>query len=307
MRPMSAFAWVLLSLSFAAGTASPEAVDLYFGQTPPGETPAVFAPGVISKEDRFEQFLLYSPDGKELTFGLTNADWSAFTLYQMKRENGKWTEPVVAPFQGSDSTGLTSCLSFEAGRAFFTASRPTYPPCDVWMSTRGASGWSEPVKVAPPVSSDDDEFEVAIARNGTLYFSSKRKGGEGDMDLYRAPLVDGGYPVVENLGPPINTSAGDDLPYIAPDESYLIFGSNRSGGFGERDLYISFRLDGAWTEPKNLGALINSEYWDIYPSISPDGKYLFFARREAWQTAEDSDIYWVSAGFIDRLRPATGR
>ena len=292
----------LLSLPVAACREAPDTIALYFGQTPPGDTPAVFAPGVISREDRFEQFLLYAPDGRELTFGVTNEDWSAFFLYHMEMVDGRWSEPIPAAFLGRDSSGLTSCLSFDMRRAFFTSSRPTYPPTDIWMSEREDGGWSEPKKLEAPVSSDADEFEVAISRNGTLYFSSTREGGLEHIDIYRARPIGGGYPLVENLGPPINTSFGDDLPYIAPDERYLIFASDRPGGLGERDLYISFQVDGAWTQPRNLGRPINSEYWDIYPSVSPDGKYLFFTRRESWQASEDSDIYWVSAAFIDRLR-----
>jgi len=115
-------------------------------------------------------------------------------------------------------------------------------------------------------------------------------------------MVDHAYPAAENLGPPINTAAGDDLPFIAPDESYLIFASDRPGGLGYRDLYVSFRVDDAWSEPVNLGAPINSEAWDIYPSLSPDGRYLFFTRRTAWNATDDSDIYWVDAAVITRLR-----
>ena len=100
---------------------------LYFGQAPPGDEPAVFAPGVISLEGRFEQFLLYSPDARELTFGITTSDWSEFFLYSAKLEDERWTEPVVAPFLGGDSSALTSCLSFDRRRAFFTSSRPSYP------------------------------------------------------------------------------------------------------------------------------------------------------------------------------------
>ncbi|MGD8868789.1 MAG: hypothetical protein PVI01_14260, partial [Gemmatimonadales bacterium] len=235
-------------------------------------------------------------------FGITNSDWSQFFLYSAKLEDGQWTEAVAAPFLGSDSSALTSCLSFDGRRAFFTSSRPSYPPADIWMSERVGAGWSEPAKLPAPVSSDRDEFEVSIARNGTLYFSSSRDGGWGDLDIYRARLVAGEYPAAENLGPPINTSWGDDLPYIAPDESYLIFASDRPGGLGARDLYISFQIDDEWIEAVNLDQPINSEEWDIYPSVSPDGRYLFFTRRTSWETSEDSDIYWVSAAFIDRLR-----
>jgi hypothetical protein len=303
MRSSNFLRFLLFPPLLAACQNRQEAPQIYFGQEPPGDIPVVFSPGNISKQDRFEQFLLYSPDGRQLTFGVTNSDWSAFYLHLMKWEDGRWSEPIAAPFLGSDSSALTACLTYETGNtAFFTAARPSYPPADIWMSERIDAGWSEPTRLEAPISSEADEFEVAISRNGTLYFSSAREGGQGDLDIYRARLVDGEYPTVENLGPPINTSSGDDLPYIAPDESYLIFASDRPGGLGHRDLYISYQVDGSWTEPKNLGQPINSEYWDIYPSISPDGKYLFFTRRTAWQATEDSDIYWVSAGFIDRLR-----
>lgn len=280
------------------------ASELYFGEPLPGDTPVVFAPGVVSRKARFEQSLLYAPDGRELTFVVTNSDWTAFTLYLMKLERGQWTEPKTAPFLGNDPSGLTACLSFDMRTAFFTSARPTYPPADIWMSERDGAGWSEPTKLSKPISSEADEFEVAISRNGTLYFSSNRAGGAGDLDIYRAPLVDGAYPAVENLGPTINTSSGDDLPYIAPDESYLIFASDRPGGIGKRDLYISFRIEGSWTEATNLGRPINSDEWEIYPSVSPDGEFLFFTRRKAYQSPDDSDIYWVRAGFIDRLRQA---
>ena len=302
MRSLSPVGVMVLSALVLACQQPASTPELYFGQATPGDTPIVFAPGVISQEGRFEQFLLYSPDGGALTFGVTNSDWSAFSLHQMNLKDGTWTEPMPAPFLGSDPGGLTSCTSFDGSRAFFTDARPSYPPADIWMSLRDDAGWSEPARLPAPISSDADEWEVAISRNGTLYFSSARPGGEGDLDIYRAPMVDGRYPTAENLGPPINTSSGDDLPYIAPDESYLIFASDRPGGLGDRDLYIAFQVDGAWTEPRNLGRPINSEYWDIYPSVSPDGAYLFFTRRMAWQASEDSDIYWVSAGFIERMR-----
>lgn len=294
---------LILALAPLAAAAAPAASDdLYFGQTPPGDTPVVFARGIISLEDRFEQFLLYSPDERELVFSVTNSDWSSFTLKSLRFEDGAWSPAETAPFLGSSPDGLVACFSYDVGRVFFTSTRPAYPPANIWMSERSEAGWSEPTMVGPPVSSDGNEFEVAIAGNGTLYFSSARNGGYGDLDLYRAALVDGGYPAIENLGPVINSGAGDDLPYVAPDESYLLFASNREGGRGKRDLYVSFRREEEWTPPLSLGPSINTEGFDIYPSLSPDGKYLFFTRRTEWVAKEDSDIYWVSATIIDRLR-----
>ncbi|MCP4895662.1 MAG: hypothetical protein GY906_01705 [bacterium] len=302
MKALSLLLVILVASLFVMAAEMQDAGNLYFGQTPPGDTPEVFAPGIISLDDRFEQFLLYSPDSRGLVFGVTDSSWGSFTLESLQLRDEKWTEPETAAFLGSNPEGIVSCLSYDMRRAFFTTSRPAYPPVNIWMNERGENGWSEPVFLGPPISSDGNEFEISIAQNGTLYFSSVRNSGHGDMDIYRAPLVDGEYSSIENLGPPINSASGDDLPYIAPDESYLLFASSREGSLGQRDLYISFQVNGEWTQPVNLGSEINTEGFDIYPSVSPDGKYLFFTRRHAWMATEDSDIYWVSTGVIDRLR-----
>lgn len=293
-----------LCLSLAAAPCLAAAPSgLYFGQELPGDTPVVFAPGIVSQEDRFEQFLLISPDGKLLVYCLTNNDWSSFTLESRRFEGGAWSEPAKAPFQGESGDALVAAFSYDMRRVFFTSTRPFYPPSNIWMSERRGDAWSEPTMVPPPISSDGVEWEVAIARNGTLYFSSARNGGYGDLDLYRARPRDGAYSEVENMGPTINTAKGDDLPYIAPDESYLVFASNREGGYGKRDLYVSFQREDRWTPPVNLGPQINTEGFNNYPFVSPDGKVLFFGRRTEWMAKEDSDIYWVSTAVIDRLRP----
>lgn len=89
--------------------------------------------------------------------------------------------------------------------------------------------------------------------------------------------MNGKYSKPENLGDEINTKYFEGDPYIAPDESFLIFTSyNRPDGLGDGDLYISFNQNGHWTAPKNLGAPINSSALDFCPNRSPDGKYFFF-------------------------------
>ena len=105
----------------------------------------------------------------------------------------------------------------------------------------------------------------------------------------------------ENLGRRINTESREYDPFIAPDESYLIFASERPGGLGAADLYISFReAGGAWGDPKNMGTAVNSSAADYTPMLSPDGKYLFFTSS---RQAQD-DIYWIDARVIDTFRPA---
>ncbi|HSG27216.1 MAG TPA: hypothetical protein VLA34_01960, partial [Candidatus Krumholzibacterium sp.] len=110
----------------------------------------------------------------------------------------------------------------------------------------------------------------------------------------------GGRPrQVEGPGGTVNTEYSEAHPFIAPDESYLIFNSRRPGGAGEGDLYVSYRLDdGSWTEAVNLEAL-NTPYGDWGATVSPDGKYLFFTRN----MTGNGDIYWVSTDIIEELRP----
>ena len=160
---------------------------------------------------------------------------------------------------------------------------------------KAGAGWSEAINIGPPVNSDVDEYYVSLTKDGTIYFASNRAGGLGSFDIYKSELVDGHYAKPENLGTTINTKYLEHDPFIAPDESYLLFTSvDRPGGFGSGDLYISTRRkDGTWTEAKNLGKAFNTNGYDFCPIVSPDGKYFFFTRK--------GDIYWVSIEAIKKL------
>ncbi len=268
----------------------------YFGQEPPGLIPEIFAPGIICLENRYEQNAAFSPDGTEFFFSLTNSSWGWFTIMYTKQENGHWTTPVTASFLG-DFYNCEPCFSHDGQKLFFTSPRPSAPPwnTDIWMTERTETGWKEPVNLGPQVNSDTFEWHVSVTTDGTLYFLSRRAGGEGLGDLYCSRLTDNGYSRAENLGYPINTNSQEGDPFIAPDESYLIFTSHRSGGYGKGDLYISFRKnDGSWGTPVNLGPHFNTAAYENGSTISPDGKFLFFTRRQDWNTNIDSDIYWVS-------------
>lgn len=120
------------------------------------------------------------------------------------------------------------------------------------------------------------------------------------MDIYRIRFLAGRYLPPEKLET-ISSPLPDHSPFIAPDESYLIWSSFR-GGYGLSDLFISHRRsDGRWSEPRNLGPRINSEAKDEYPYVSPDGRFLFFNsnRISTLNTTRVPDgpgnIYWVEA------------
>jgi len=99
----------------------------------------------------------------------------------------------------------------------------------------------------------------------------------------------------------VNSEMHDWDACISPDETYIIFSSmNRKDTHGTQDLYISFRTkEGYWTNAKNMGPSVNSEYDEICPSVTLDGKYLFFTSRRRGKT----DIFWVDAKIIQDLNP----
>lgn len=128
----------------------------------------------------------------------------------------------------------------------------------------------------------------------------------------------------ENLGFGINTEHDEIDPFITPDESYIIYLRRGDEGFGGVDLFISFKKeDGSWTEGKNMGPEINSSATEYCPSVSPDGRYIFFAsNRSIHKNYSDvplsfkekikildnpgngrGDIYWIDAKIIESLKP----
>jgi len=101
------------------------------------------------------------------------------------------------------------------------------------------------------------------------------------------------------LSKEINTGLYQSHPFIAPDESYLIWDGEREGGYGDSDLYISFRQkDDSWGAAINMGDKINTEREDAFGSVTPDGKCFFF---HSVISPGNSDIYWVDAQIIETL------
>ncbi len=100
----------------------------------------------------------------------------------------------------------------------------------------------------------------------------------------------------------INTGKWTAHPFIAKDESYLIWDSEREGGYGESDLYISFRKeDGAWGKAINMGDAVNTPRWEAFATVTPDGRYILF-QRGMDEDNKNVDIYWVDAKIIEQLR-----
>jgi Tol biopolymer transport system component len=162
--------------------------------------------------------------------------------------------------------GLTLYFSTSSNDLMYTTSRPARdapwgPPSIMAPATAGGGG------AAGPVSADGLEF----------YFCSTRPGGYGDYDIWlstRASTSDAWGPGV-NLGPTINTAAGEVPTWLSPDGLTLLLTSDRPGGYGGYDAWITTRPSKgvAWGPPRNLGPSLNTPYTDEITAISPDGRW----------------------------------
>ncbi len=230
-----------------------------------------------------ERDMAWMPDGK--TFYFTLASRQQSTICVVTRTEKGWTRPQVAPFSGLYSD-LEPFISPDGRFFYFVSNRLASPTdstrdYDIWVMEWLGEKWGDAVNLGEPVNTPANEFYPSVTRDYTLYWTAEYDNTVGGEDIYRAPWQGDHYGAPENLGKVVNSERGEFNSLIAPDESFLVFSTwGREGDLGGGDLYISFR-DSAdtWTEPKNLGAPINTPALDYCPALSPDGRFFFFTSR----------------------------
>jgi hypothetical protein len=307
----------------APGGGFPKLVGPYLGQEPPGAEPVLFAPGLVSTGAQ-ELSLCASPDGRELYYFVTGPAYNPRIIMWTRLGASGWTEPSEVEFFSSNRSDSYPFVTPDGEKIFFNSSRSSTGEeapghhHEIWVAGRVGEGWGEPRKL--DLGGEGTAFGTfpSVAANGNLYFNGGSEASGSDILVSRFDGV--GYGLPENLGDAVNSDAGDFHPFIAPDESYLLFDSQREEGGGANDLYISVRDDdGTWGQAQNLGEVVNTEYGDLRPFVTADGLYLFFASNrpvpaqypdgplsyEETAALVDGpgnrmqDIYWVSAEMLD--------
>ncbi|MEI6684238.1 MAG: OmpA family protein [Bacteroidota bacterium] len=168
-----------------------------------------------------------------------------------------------------------------------------------------------PENLGDSINTQYDEYINAItADEGQLYFTRLNpvnsmtidQNQNGEEDFYISYRQDSVWLKALNLGPPINTHGNEGALSISPDGKLLFFAAcNRPDGFGRCDIYWSHRVGDHWSEPENLGEVVNSPQWDSQPSFSSDGKTLYFASNrpggkgssDIWKTELKPDGQWT--------------
>jgi len=317
---MSGLRKIFLSLGvillMAAGCSEPdEFTNLsgpYLGQTPPGKTAQPFDPGIFFEgEGQGCSGFLYEGTVFVFTSNVRNSDWRLRPTYVTEMKDGRWTKPRIAPFSEYAPYNFTvgpddRILYFTTLKSPDKTTSMLMEQANIWAVRLGREGWTEPVMFGRSINTEKYyENYPAVTNDGTIYYMSRRETGVGGTDVWRSRNIDGKYAEAENVGEPVNSEAGDADPFVAPDESYLIICQKRDSGFGEYDLHVYFRKqDGSWTDPINMGEGINSPQYEFRPYVTPDGKYLFFTSNRPNQ-GHTGNIFWVDAGVIEDLKPAS--
>lgn len=271
------------------------------GQNPPGGTPVLFAETVVTAGCRLHSAPVFTPDLREMYWAPLGgegcqgkSDEILFSVWI----NGAWAEPEVISFSSLFWDSDDPAMSPDGRRIYFTTHRPSgllsfdFDEKVMYVEREG-DRWSSARTVGSAVNSIFRHWQVSVTQTYDLFFVAEKNVDEPGIFVSRN--VDGIYQVPERLPDQINAGTSYH-PYIAPDESFLIF--VRTTAERGDDLFISFReSDGRWTEAENLGDRINSPYHDYCPSLTPDGKYLFFLSGRG-----GGGVYWVDAGFIHEVR-----
>ena len=195
-------------------------------------------------------------------------------------------------------------ISTDSLTLYFASERPGgHGNQDIWITTQQTSEripegyWGTPINPGPPINTPSLDAHPSSSLDGlTLFFASGRPGGYGLGDLWMSTRTTTSEPWSEavNLGPTVNSSSGDNGPSISADGLELFFHSNRSGGHGQEDIWVTTRptTSDPWVEPVPLGPGLNSPYTDAHPDVSADGLILFF--RSQKPGTYGSDDIWFS-------------
>ncbi|UCH62367.1 MAG: PD40 domain-containing protein [Fidelibacterota bacterium] len=290
-RNILTFAILFPSIAWSQGNSSKSQLQgPYLGQKAPGNTPQVFAPGIVST-DAHEFSCSFTPDGKEFYFTRRGPELNRNLIMVAKQIKDTWTEPEVAPFI-ENRVAFEPIATPDGKRLYFSVQEGMQ--MNMCYVEREGDNWKAIKNPGHPFNPMKSMY-VSMTLGGTIYTTdiSEGPGREGIAVIKR---INGQYRELERLGPPINVGKQEMYPFIAPDESYLIFNSTRTVEKINSGLFISFKKqDGTWSDPQAIDVGMDAGC----PIVSPDGKYFFFTAGER----KKSDIYWVDAKFIEELRP----
>lgn len=219
-------------------------------------------------------------------------------LYVTRKQGDSfWTDaqPLPKPVNSQYNEG-SACFSHDGKTIYFARCEcPTcHGNCDLYTAKLGKDGkWSVPKSLGPLVNSVGWDSQPTLSpKEDTLYFASDRLGGFGLSDIYYTVKgKNGQWGAAQNMGPVVNTRESEVSPFFHPLYQVLYFSSRgQLLNFGDFDIYKTYRVQGRWQEPRNIGPLVNGKGSEYYFTIDSQSKNLYYARSEA-QDMANLDLY----------------
>jgi outer membrane protein OmpA-like peptidoglycan-associated protein len=201
-------------------------------------------------------------------------------------------EPV-----NSNSSNFNPVLSGDGKTILYMNELPFYDA--VYYSVLENGKWTEPVNITPQIQSDGDQYVTSVSHNGDVIYLSR--DDNFNSDIYYSYLKDGIWQKSEPLSKKINTKYWESHASISRDGKTLYLASNRKDGFGGSDIYKSeLSKSGEWSEPENLGSVINTPLNEDTPFITEDGNQLYFSSQghrnmggyDIFKSTKDANGQW---------------
>lgn len=261
--------------------------------SPAMPAPTIFAPGIVSGGAN-DGAPTFAPDGKALYFERTNGRWSA--LLEARQVNGRWARPDLLPFAGDNDQQPAMApdgryMVYVSLRAVTAADGTKTRVAHLYRADRTANGWGSPVELPPTVNFSRRTFKPSVAANGDLYFMADIGATPAPQwRLFCAARQGAGYAKAEPL--PFSGPGDADVdPFVAPDQSYLIFSSAGRGPQkdGHEHLFIVTREGAGWSAVRPLrydGDTQGAD--DGEANVGPDGK-LYFTSSRSLAVAKNRD------------------
>jgi len=272
--------------------------ELYLGEYPPIDKPVTFKPE-LTPDKQLAHAGVFTPNMNEYYYTVSNASFSQFTVMYIRKSGDQWTAPKEAFF---NSSYLEHGVHFtEDGQwVYFSSTRPIEKGGNssnwhIWRSKKMQNGWSEAEWINIPGMNGKSTSHPSLTRSGRMYFHSYNSDFS-DMALFTSKPIDGVFQQAKKIFLPEGENNNTLTPFVAPDESYLLF-EKKFDDFLE--IYISYNDNGDWQLAKRLSDNVNTKSLGN-PYVTPDGRYLFYASGK-WlhnSSANNWVIKWISTKNI---------
>lgn len=258
---------------FAAGALTALIPRATVAQADTSSVAAVFAPGVISGPGN-DSDPAFTPDGDTVYFARNDA------IMVSRRAHGVWSSPDIAPFSGRWRDQQPT-FAPDGHSLIFVSNRPIrtddsmHPAGNLWRVDRHAGRWGEPLHLPEAVNRNNSTWAPSVSGDGSIYFINAPRTG-APFRLWRSQYHNGQYETAVPVSFGDSTTQDVD-PAVAPDESFIVFGSKHQGADQHERLFIAFKKQGGWGVPVDLGDVVNGPDDTNEGRLSPDHRTLYFS------------------------------